>query len=205
MSTKMTQTTIALMTLSLEEAVKAIGSFRTLENLPASIWEPVHDLAHAALACFPEAQAAFWELMDSQEPSTPETEGAFNHIIDAQLLLARAVETVSYPLIAKNGDEEIVINIDTPLIVMLPQTQAMELLHFVAEWDPNGALSSDAEFDALLQLTESLLDRNPAAQDITFAAQEADLDYHYFAGAFQNLAAAQARVISLAPQLAMAA
>ncbi|WP_441411997.1 hypothetical protein [Arthrobacter sp. 2MCAF14] len=183
------------MTLSLEEAVKAIGSFNTLDNLPDSIWEPVQDLADAALACFPEAQAAFWELMDSQEPFAPETEGSFNYIVDAHRLLLPAVEAVSYPLIAKNGDEDVVINMNTPLIVMLPQTQAMGVLQFAAESDPNGALTTDAEFDALLQMTESLLDRYPAAQDVTYAAQEMDLDYNYFAGAFESLVAAQSKAL----------
>ncbi|WP_018771416.1 hypothetical protein [Arthrobacter sp. 162MFSha1.1] len=118
--------TAELLALPLSGALKVLASFNTLEHLPASIFEPVQDLADAALACFPEAEAAFWQLMDAQGLNTgPDT---FDYIADACRLLAPAVESAVYPITAKNGAVDVVINIDTPLLVMLPRTQTLELV-----------------------------------------------------------------------------
>lgn len=117
--------TAELLSLPLPEALKAIGSFNTLDYLPDSICEPVQDLVDTALACFPEAQAAFWELMDAQ--SSSQMEGSFNYVLDAYRLLLPAVEGARYPLSAQNGVQDVVLDADTPLLVMLPKVQAMEL------------------------------------------------------------------------------
>lgn len=117
--------TAALFVLPLSEAMKVLASINSLDHLPDSFADPVQDLADAALACFPEAQAAFWELMDAQGVGPgPET---FNYIADAYRLLAPAVASARYPFVAKNGNREVTLDADTPMLVMLPKVQAMEL------------------------------------------------------------------------------
>lgn len=117
--------TAALLTLPLQEAVEVLGAYGTTKHLPDSAFEALQDLADTALACFPEAEVAFWALMDAEGVGKAPT--AFNYLADAYRLLVPAVRDAAYPIIARNGEMSVVIRSDTPLMMMLPRVQVEEL------------------------------------------------------------------------------
>lgn len=166
----MTQAHLESLALSLPEAVRALGSITTMEYLPESTRDAVQDLADAALACYPGVRDTYYDQMDTQPD--------FNHVAEAYKVLAPAVELTVFPLATSYGT----MDADTPLIMMVPEVQAMELLRFAATAES----LRDRELDAVVLLTERMLDRHPEAG----AAVTADLDsegFDYFTEAHKHL------------------
>lgn len=144
----MTQASLEFLALSIPAAVKVLGTIRTVEHLPDTTRDAVLDLAEAALACYPEVRDAYYARMDDGGM-------AFNHVAEAYRILVPAVENTTFPLATEYG----AMDADTPLIVMVPEAQAMEILDFAA----TVGAAHDQEIDAVVLLAERLLDRYPEA------------------------------------------
>ncbi len=158
----MSQASIEFLSLSVPEAVKVLGSINTVKYLPESTRDAVLDLAEAALACYPDVRDDYYDLMD--------TEPDFNHVAEAHRLLTPAVESTAFPLATEYG----VMNVDTPLIMMLSEAHAMELLGFAATSEP----AHDREIDAVVLLTERMLNQYPdAAAAVTQGLYSDGFDY----------------------------
>jgi hypothetical protein len=170
----MTQNHLEFLSLSIPEAMKVLGSINTVEYFPESTRDAVLDLAEAALACYPDARDAYYDLMGSATD--------FNQVAEAYRILVPAVESTVFPLATEYG----AMDSDTPLIMTVPEVHAMELLGFAATFEH----AHDREIDAVVLLTERMLDRYPDAN----AAVTADLYSHgfdYFAEAHKHLTKAR--------------
>lgn len=167
----MTQASLEFLSLSIPEAVKVLGSITTVVHLPESTRDAVLDVAEAALACYPEERTVYYELMDDELMD-------FNHVAEAYRILVPAVESTVFPLATEYG----AMDADTPLMMMVPEVQAMELLGFAATFGP----ARDREIDAVVLLAERMLGRYPAANE----AVTPDLynhDFDYFVEAHKHL------------------
>lgn len=161
---------LEFLSLSVPEAMKVLGSISTVEYLPESTRDAVLELAEAVLACYPDVRDAYFDLMD--------TEPDFNHVAEAHRLLTPAIENTVFPMATEYG----AMDVDTPLIMMSGEVEAMKLLGFAATFEP----ARDREIDAVVLLTVRMLDRYPDAA----AAVTPDLyslGFDFFAEAHKHL------------------
>lgn len=162
----MFQPSLAFLSLSIPDAMKALGSFRTLEGLPNALSEGVIDTINALLDMFPDIAVEYYAGMNADKD--------FNHVAEAYRLLMPAVEALSYPLHTENG----VILADTPVTETLSPAAGLDLLG--ESYIDSGHNPNEYEYDALHTLTERLLDEHPslkASIDQRFDAGEPDFDF----------------------------
>lgn len=163
----MIQPSLTFLSLSIPAALKAIGSFRSLDGLPEPLIEGVIDTIEALMAVFPEAAVEYNAGVDSLAED-------FNHVAEAHRVLVPAVEAASYPLHTEHG----VMLADTPLTATLSPHNAMALLRDCV--GHAGSINDDDEWDGLYKMTERLLKDYPSIEasiEQRFEDDEPGLDF----------------------------
>lgn len=186
----MIQPSLSFLALPIPAAMDVLGSFRTLEHLPAALRDGVIDLIEALMNCFPEVSGEYYGPMDRMEKD-------FNHVEAAFMVLTPAVEKAIYPLQTPHG----LIDEDTPLASALTEDQGMDLL-----FECLAVLSADvtdAEVDALLGVTDRLVEAEPVvSEEFDRLMNDDSVSFSYCEVAYRLLSEAKLRPSAMQPMAA---
>lgn len=190
----MFQPSLSFLSQSIPEAMKTLGSFRSLDHLPEPLMHGAVDMIEALMNCFPAAAEIYYPLHDG-----PETQKIFNHAEEALRYLTPAVEAATYPLHTEHGT----LSEDTPLAVALTPQQAMMLLR--ESYEDVNANHVEHEWEVLYEVMLRLLEGHPQLKASVEHGMDSGENFDYFAVAYAGMAEANNRVDRVEPELAMAA
>lgn len=188
----MFQPSLSFLSQSIPEAMKTLGSFRSIDHLPEPLMHGVVDMIEALMNCFPAAAEIYYPLHDA-----PENGADFNHAEEALRFLTPAFEAATYPLRTEHGT----LSADTPLAVAQSPHQAMMLLE--ESYRDVNANHVEDEWEVLYDMTERLLEGHPSLKtSIDRGYDNGEPGFDYFAEAYRGIKAANR---ASQPRLALAA